>query len=80
MGIPLEKVYHQKRVEESLFNSNDFVPTLPNNQIVTQGFYDTIKNFVDTVEGKKVSSIQSLEAFIDTYKLLESIRSIQNKQ
>ncbi len=80
MGIPLEKVYHQKRVEENLFNSNDFVPTLPNNQIVTQGFYDTIKNFVDTVEGKKVSSIQSLEAFIDTYKLLESIRSIQNKQ
>ncbi len=32
------------------------------------------------VEEKKVSSIQSLEAFIDTYKLLESIRSIQNKQ
>ncbi len=80
MGIPLEKVYPQKRIEESLFNSNDFVPTIPNNQIVTQGFYDTIKSFVDMVEGKKVSSIQSLEAFINTYKLLESIRSIQNKQ
>lgn len=77
MGIPLEKVCSRKRVEVNLFNRNDFVPTVPNNQIVTQGYFDTIKNFVDAVEEKKVSPVQSLEAFTNTYKLLESIRLIQ---
>lgn len=77
MGIPLEKVCPRKCVEVNLFNRNDFVPTVPNNQIVTQGYFDTIKNFVDAVEEKKVSPVQSLEAFTNTYKLLESIRLIQ---
>ena len=80
MGVPLEKVYPLKMVEVHLFDRNDFVPTIHNNQIVTQGYFDTIKGFVDAVEKRKTSSEQSLEAIIDTYKLIESIRSIQNKK
>lgn len=34
----------------------------------------------DAVEKRKRSSEQSLEAIIDTYKLIESIRSFQNKK
>ena len=80
MGVPLEKVYPLKMVEVHLFDRNDFVPTIHNNQIVTQGYFDTIKGFVDAVEKRKTSPEQSLEAIIDTYKLIESIRSIQNKK
>ena len=78
MGVPVEKVYQRKRVDVHLFDRNNFVPTIHNNQIVTQGYFDTIKSFVDAVEKRKSSSEQSLEAIIDTYKLIESIRSIQN--
>ena len=78
MGVPIEKVYQRKRVDVHLFDRNNFVPTIHNNQIVTQGYFDTIKSFVDAVEKRKSSSEQSLEAIIDTYKLIESIRSIQN--
>ena len=78
MGVPVEKVFQRKRVDVHLFDRNNFVPTIHNNQIVTQGYFDTIKGFVDAVEKRKRSSEQSLEAIIDTYKLIESIRSIQN--
>ena len=73
-------LFRSKMVEVHLFDRNDFVPTIHNNQIVTQGYFDTIKGFVDAVEKRKTSSEQSLEAIIDTYKLIESIRSIQNKK
>lgn len=78
MGVPVEKVFQRKRVDVHLFDRNNFVPTIHNNQIVMQGYFDTIKSFVDAVEKRKSSSEQSLEAIIDTYKLIESIRSIQN--
>ena len=77
MGIPLEKFCPRKSVEVCLFSRTSFVPTIPNNQIVTQGYFDTIKNFVDAVDGRKVSSVHSLESFIDTYKLLDSIQNNQ---
>lgn len=80
MGLPLEKVYQRKMVDIHLFDRNGFVPITHNNQIVTQGYFDTIKGFVDAVEKRKTSSEQSLEAIVDTYKLIESIRSIQNKK
>lgn len=79
MGVPLEKVCPRKMVDVHLFDRNDFVPTIHHNQIVTQGYFDTVKGFVDAVEKRKPSSAQSLEAIIDTYKLIESIRTIQNK-
>lgn len=77
MGIPLEKICPRKRVEINLFDRNGFIPTVPNNQIVTQGYFDTIKNFVDAVEEQKASKVQSLETYTDIYKLLEAIRLIQ---
>ena len=78
MGVPVEKVFQRKRVDVHLFDRNNFVPTIHNNHIVTQRYFAHIKIFVDPVEKRKTSSEQSLEAIIDTYKLIESIRSIQN--
>lgn len=52
---------------------------MPNNQIVTQGYYGAIRSFVDAVEGRDRSVAHSLETFIDTYTLIDSIRSIIKK-
>lgn len=74
MGIPLEKVFRHDEVTTRLYGRNEFVPTSANNQIVTQGYFDTIKHFVDAVEGRKTDSLQSLESLMDTYSLMEEIR------
>ena len=76
MGLPLEKIMSHQIVTEKLLHRNNFIPILPNNQVYTQGYFDTIKNFVDAVECRKVSSEQSLGQFIDTFTLLDTIRSL----
>ena len=52
---------------------------MQNNQIFTQGYYGAIKSFVDAVEGKVNCRPQSLETYVDTYSLMDSIRSIIKK-
>lgn len=52
---------------------------MQNNQIVTQGYYGAIRSFVDAVEGRDHSVTHSLETFIDTYTIIDSIRSIIKK-
>lgn len=76
MGLPLEKIGTHHLVTVDLFHRNNFVPTLPNNQVYTQGYFDTIKNFVDAVECRNELPEQSLERFIDTFTLLDTIRSL----
>ena len=48
---------------------------MPNNQIFIQGYYGAIKSFADAVEGNGASTVQSLEAFMETYSLMDAIRS-----
>ena len=78
-GVPPEKVFTHKNVTTELFGRNKLVPLMPNNQIVTQGYYGAIRSFVDAVEGRDRSVAHSLETFIDTYTLIDSIRSIIKK-
>lgn len=73
MGVPMEKVFHRNGVTTKLFGRNEFVPALGNNQVVTQGYFDTIKGFVDAVEGRKTGELQSLESVVETYQLMEDI-------
>ena len=76
MGIPMEKISPQNMVVIDLFGRNNFVPMIQNNQICTQGYFDTIKHFVNMVECGKASQVQSFANFVETYSLLESIRSL----
>ncbi len=73
-GVPLEKVLTHVNVTAELFGRNNFQPLMQNNQVFTQGYYTTIKSFVDAVEGKRACNRQSLEAFIATYSLLDAVR------
>ena len=55
LGIPTEKVFSHHKTLEYLYSRNNFVPTLPDNQIVSQGYYDEIVTFVNAVEATSPS-------------------------
>ena len=76
MGIPTEKVLPCGKTTVSLFERNNFVPLRENNQIVSQGYYDMIKSFVDAVERKNSLALSSLEHLTLTYSLIENIRTL----
>lgn len=76
MGIPMEKVFPCGKATISLFERNNFVPLRENNQIVSQGYYDTIKGFVDAVEVKKSLASSPLKLLTITYSLIENIRTL----
>lgn len=79
LGIPLEKIHPQKKVTVSLYNRNNFVPLIQNNQIVTQGYYHTIKNFMDAVEGNIKPKELSFESLVNTYSLIEELHHYLKK-
>lgn len=74
MGIPMEKILPHQSATIELFGINNSIPMVSQNQIVTQGYFDTIKSFVDAVEGRRVSLAQSLPSLVDTYSLIDEIR------
>ena len=80
LGIPWEKVAPSRTVVVNLYGRNGFVPIVPNNQIVSQGFFSEIKTFADMVEesiGK--SQKYGLESMKATYSLLGEIKAKINK-
>lgn len=74
LGIPREKIFAGHPTTIDLFRRNNFVPTVVNNQVVTQGYFDEVKAFVDAVEGKHEAIRSSLDSLTDTYDLLERIK------
>lgn len=75
MGVPLEKVLPVRHETLQLLSRNNFTPTLPNNQVYSQGFFNEIDTFVEAVEGRKATILTNPEYFLPTYELIESIRS-----
>ena len=74
-GIPIEKVRPHNKTIEYLYARNHFTPTLPNNQIYSQGYFNEILAFVNTVEGYKAGVVSSFEATKNTYLLIEAVKS-----
>lgn len=75
MGVPLEKVLPLRHETVQLLSRNNFAPTLPNNQVYSQGFFNEIDAFVETVEGRKATILTHPEALLPTYELIESVMS-----
>lgn len=73
-GVPFEKVMRRNPVSVCLFGRNNFVPTMINNQIFTQGYYDEIKAFVDAVEGRRNRCCSSFGDMAGTYALIDAVR------
>lgn len=73
LGVPFEKVWRKNKTVEYLYSRNNFSPNLSNNQIHSQGFYNEIKTFVDSVEMGKNISVSNFESLKETYNLLHLI-------
>lgn len=80
MGVPLEKIRPHRKVTTTLFDRNNFVPLRENNQIVSQGYFDTIKVFVDATEGNCKPTTTTFESMLPTYSLIETIRTLQKEK
>lgn len=75
LGIPMEKVHPTNPTVEVLYGRNNFTPTLPNNQIHSQGYYDELLTFTDLVEGRKAHNPSPLSSLIPTYHLIEQLKN-----
>lgn len=75
LGIPIEKIIPQNSTDTILYKRNNFVPSLVNNQIYSQGYFNEIKAFLDANErnGDNRSSIRDM---FSTYHLIEELGRI----
>lgn len=79
-GIPLEKVMRRSTITETLFSRNNFVPTAVNNQIYTQGYFDEIKAFVETVQKRsQFAPYSGFHSMYNTYTLIDAINKCTKK-
>ena len=52
---------------------NGFSPTIANNTIYTQGFFQEVSTFVNAVEGVKANVLTDLQSIEPTLKLIDEI-------
>ena len=79
LGIPLEKVFPNNGATICLYGRNNFVPTIGNNQIVSQGFFSEIKTFADMIENKHEADYTlGLESVNHVYSLMAEIKKYMN--
>ena len=79
LGIPLEKVFPNNGATICLYGRNNFVPTIGNNQIVSQGFFSEIKTFADMIENKHEANYAlGLESVNHVYSLMAEIKKYMN--
>lgn len=73
LGIPIEKVHKCNKNIEYLYTRNDFNPTLPNNQIYSQGYYGEIQSFLTSVEHGHSTVLTDFTAIRPTYEVMSTI-------
>lgn len=73
LGVPMEKVFRGSSSIVTLYSRNNFTPTIPNNQIVAQGYYSEIASFVNSIERHDTDVSCSFASLINTYELINSI-------
>jgi len=75
LGIPYEKVQKHNKTIEHLYTRSTFSPTLPNNQIYSQGYYSEIQSFITSVEHCHSSILTDIAKIKPTYEVLMRIKS-----
>ena len=73
LGIPYEKIHKHNKTVEHLYTQNNFIPTLPNNQIYSQGYYSEIQSFITSVEHTHSSILTDITTIKPTYEVLMGI-------
>ena len=72
-GIPCEKVCSCKRIIEHIYSRNNFTPTLPNNQIYFQGYFNEIQAFLEVVECRQKKDIMDMQSLRTVYETIAKI-------
>ena len=73
VNIPIEKLRPHDKSVEYLYQCNSFTPILVNNQVYSQGYFNELAVFVDSVEHDNGYTASSLETMKDTYRLMDSL-------
>lgn len=73
-NVPIEKVFPRNQVVEHLCHHDGFSPTIANNSVYTQGFFQEITTFVNAVEGKKQNILTDLQSIEPTLRLIEAVK------
>jgi virulence factor len=74
-SIPIEKLMPYRVETVQLYDANDIVPIMHNNQINTNGYYQEIHNFVKLCEGGKAKNVSTLKDLRPAYEIIEQIKS-----
>ena len=78
-GVPLEKIFQNNTTVVNLYGRNGFVPTIGNNQIVSQGFFSEIQAFADMVENRcEDNHAFCLESVKQVYSIMAEIKKYMN--
>ena len=75
LGIPIEKVHPHHKAVEYLYTCNNFAPILEDNQIHSQGYFNELSAFVESVEGRAGKVLTSLQSVKDTYQLISTLKN-----
>jgi len=75
LGIPIEKAHPHHKAVEYLYTCNNFAPILENNQIHSQGYFNELSAFVESVEGRAGKVLTSLQSVKDTYQLISTLKN-----
>ena len=73
LGIPYEKVHKHNKTIEYLYARNNVTPTLPNNQIYSQGYFNEIHSFIASVEHGHSNTLTDIITIKPTYEILMGI-------
>lgn len=74
-GVPIEKIHPRRKTVEYLYTRNNFAPILTNNQVYSQGYFNEISVFVESVEDRTNNVLTGLQSIRDTYQLLSNIKN-----
>ena len=72
-GVPIEKLLSRRQSVEYLYRHDSFSPTIANNSVYTQGFFQEVSTFVNAVEGKKANVLTDLQSVEPTLILIDKI-------
>ena len=76
LGIPVEKLRACNKAVEYLYARNNLIPTLPNNQIYSQGYFCEIQAFISSIEHSHSCVLSDISSVKPTYETLLRIRKI----
>ena len=70
LGIPFEKLRPCHKTIEYLYARNSFIPTLPNNPIYSQGYFNEIQAFISSVERSHSCVLTDISTLRPTYEII----------